>query len=207
MIEIYLVRHGETKYNQTNLLIGGKSNHLPLNEKGILQSKKLGKYFLDQDMKFDFCFCSTAIRARQTLASILEYLSLPKIEFSEEIEELSQGIWEGQLRSKIHTAEQLKVINSDNYDFKAPEGESQREVEIRMYSFLEQQINKIKKGRILVVSHGTAIKCLLRKILDASPSMTHKIKISNTGLTKLIFTDAKGWELEYVNHVIQTKVL
>lgn len=144
MIEVYLVRHGETNYNKNNLYIGGKSSHLPINEVGISQSKYLGKWFSDKEIKFDFGFCSTATRAKQTLNYILEKASINAIEYAPDLEELSQGDWEGQLREKIYTPEQLKIINTNNYQFKAPNGESQEEVEQRIKNVYLSKKENIK---------------------------------------------------------------
>lgn len=202
MLEIYLLRHGETEYNKHNLYIGGKTSNLPINETGILQSKKLGDWFLKNNILFDHAFCSTATRAKQTLEHILEKTLITSVQYSKDLEELSQGDWEGQLRENIYTPEQLRIINSNNYKFKAPNGESQEEVENRMYKYIDDEILKIQSGKILIVSHGIAIKCLLRKILNSTPSMTYKIKISNTSLSKLLYSSQKAWEIEYINRVV-----
>lgn len=197
-IEIYLLRHAQTEYNKSHSLIGGKSNHLPINSMGIVQSQKLGNWLKKNNVQFDMVFCSNAERAKQT-SQFLE-IKHTNIEYSEAIEELSQGDWEGQDRNLIYTKEQLEIINSNNYKFKAPNGESQEEVENRMYTFIEKEIlQSFKRGTFLIISHGTAIKCLLRRILNSTPSMTHKIFIENTSLTKINYNKLNSWSLSYIN--------
>lgn len=63
--------------------------------------------------------------------------------YDEDLEELSQGDWEGQLRTEIYTPRQLQKINSNNYTFKAPNGESQEEVENRMFDFIQKMYYKV----------------------------------------------------------------
>ncbi|MFU2119654.1 histidine phosphatase family protein, partial [Ornithobacterium rhinotracheale] len=63
----------------------------------------------------------------------------------------------------------------------------------------EQIILKHKEGKFLVLTHGMSIKCFLRKILDFNPAITYKITIDNTGVTKLVHSQEKGWEISYIN--------
>ncbi len=201
MREIYLIRHAETEYNRVNDKIGGRSSHLHITEKGRGQAKTLRKYLLESNLIFDQMFCSTSIRAKETMSFLADDVN--SVIYSEELEELSQGDWEGLPRKEIHTQERLAEINANNYKFKAPNGESQEEVELRMYNFIKENILlKDQVGKYAIVTHGMAIKCLLRKILGSNSSMTHKIGIDNTSITKLKYTTEKGWELCYLNRVV-----
>lgn len=202
MYSIYLLRHAETDYNANNQFIGGRSNHLELSIKGKIQAKEIGKLLNKSDIQFDKVFCSIANRTRQTLDIILSQASITNnsITYSEEIQELSQGDWEGRLRSEIYTPERLAEINSNQWLFKAPNGESQKEVEERMMSFIEINIiSQYSEGNFLIVGHGMAFKCLLRGILDISSQMAYKLLIDNVSLTKLRYDSNNGWLLDYLN--------
>lgn len=201
MTELYLLRHGETDYNKHFILIGGRSSHLSINETGRDQCRKLGDWFRAYDYDFDQVYCSTSNRAKQTLDGLKLEMDSALIHCSEQLEELSQGQWEGKKRSEIYTKEQESEIQADCYRFKAPGGESQWEVELRMYDAMEKMIRKHEGKKILVVSHGMAIKCLLRKILDFNPGMTRKVATDNCSITKLSYYKEKGWHVEYVNRV------
>ncbi len=184
MKEIYLIRHAETEYNRLNDKIGGRSSHLHITEKGQGQAKRLREFLSKNNMIFDKFFCSTSVRAKETISFLVDDTNT--IIYSDELEELSQGDWEGLPRKEIHTEERLAEINANNYKFKAPNGESQEEVELRMYNFIAENIlSKEQSGTYAIVTHGMAIKCLLRKILDSNPAMTYKIAIDNTSVTKL----------------------
>jgi broad specificity phosphatase PhoE len=63
-----------------------------------------------------------------------------RIEFSDALVELSQGLWEGPRRSDIYTPELLNMMASSQPDFHAPGGESQRQVEFRMVEFLNNVV-------------------------------------------------------------------
>ncbi len=200
MHEIYLIRHAETEYNRVNDKIGGRSSHLHITEKGQGQAKRLREFLSKNNMIFDKLFCSTSVRAKETISFLVDDTNT--VIYSDELEELSQGDWEGLPRKEIHTEECLAEINANNYKFKAPNGESQEEVELRMYNFIAENILlKAQSGKYAIVTHGMAIKCLLRKILDSNPAMTYKIAIDNTSVTKLKYSPLKGWELCYLNRI------
>ena len=54
--------------------------------------------------------------------------------------EMSQGQWEGRLRSEIYTPDLLNAIDRSQPDFHAPGGESQRQVEYRIIEFINSRV-------------------------------------------------------------------
>ena len=183
-------------------LIGGRSNHSPLTETGINQSGFLGQRFLADNIKFDRVYSSTAVRAYQTAKIACEKVQYPieNIILSEEILELNQGDWEGKNRSEIYTKETLELIKADNWNFIPPNGESQRAVEYRMLNWLEKSLFTNEDLIVSVYTHGVAIKCLLRGIMDFTPKLTYKICLDNTSITRLQYKE-DGWHLFSINDI------
>jgi len=72
----------------------------------------------------------------------LQELDIPResIGLTEAVQEMSQGQWEGRNRSEIYTPALVPIINSTQPDFRAPGGESQRQVEFRMMEFLNNVV-------------------------------------------------------------------
>lgn len=205
MLSIYLLRHAETDYNAHAQFIGGRSNHISLSTKGEKQALEVGKLLRDSNIQFDKVFCSIANRTRQTLDLIISEANITDnpIIYSEELQELSQGDWEGKSRSEIYTPEQLAEINSNQWLFTPPNGESQKEVEERMLGFISSEIlSKYTEGNFLIVGHGIAFKCLLRGILGISSQMAYKLSIENISLTKLSYDKEKGWFVNYLNQTL-----
>lgn len=205
MPTIYLLRHAETDYNAHAQFIGGRSNHIPLSTKGEKQALEISKRLKESNIQFEKVFCSIANRTRQTLDLILSQAQITSnpIIYSEELQELSQGDWEGKLRFEIYSPEQLAEINSNQWLFTPPNGESQKEVEERMLAFISSEITaKYAEGNFLIVGHGIAFKCLLRGILDISSQMAYKLSIDNTSLTKLSYNKEKGWFANYLNQTL-----
>lgn len=201
MTVFYLIRHAESDYNlNLSHLIGGRSNHSPLSATGEVQAAKLAYRFQKEGVTFDRWMASPAVRTQRTAEIVRDILN-PKavIETDDRLQELHQGEWEGKERKLTYTPEVLVTINSDNWNFKAPQGESQREVEERMAAFLVTSLEDVAANTtIAVFTHGVAIKCLIRNILGSAPPMTVKMAIENTSLTVLRH-DNKAWYLDRLN--------
>lgn len=70
MKTLYLVRHGETLFNQQNKIQGWCDS--PLTEKGIQQALTVKQYFARKQLTFDKAYASTSERARDTLELITD---------------------------------------------------------------------------------------------------------------------------------------
>ncbi|MDR1330702.1 MAG: histidine phosphatase family protein, partial [Tannerella sp.] len=196
MIELYFLRHAETEYNAHNQFVGGRSNRLPLSENGRRQALSAGMFFKDNHVAFDRVFCSTAVRAQSTLELITDraHITDNVVAYSDELQELSQGEWEGRPRNEIYTPKRLAEIKANPWHFKAPGGESQKETEERMLIFIERNIIRpYVDGCFLLIGHGVAFRCLLRGILGIKPEMVYRILIDNVSLSKLRYDRSDGW--------------
>jgi broad specificity phosphatase PhoE len=114
--------------------------------------------------------------------------------------EIDQGAWAGRLRREVYTPAVLEAIGADNYRFHAPGGESQENVEQRVYRWFESTVVNRYPATVAVgvFFHGFALKCLLRKILEFTPKMTYKVEIDNTSITRLRYDD-NGWHVLGIN--------
>lgn len=90
MIEVYIVRHGETDTNKEQR-INGASTNLPLNAVGIKQVQELQQSFAIQ--KINRVYSSPMKRALQT-AEILNN-GYHQIEVDERLQEIDYGDWDG----------------------------------------------------------------------------------------------------------------
>ncbi len=203
MLDLYLIRHAESVLNLDYAhVIGGRTNAVPLTSEGIRQAERLGPRLSAEKIVFDHVYSSTAVRAwttaRHTGKTMHPGFTLESVVQDERLLELDQGAWEGKPREEIYTSETLAKIRADPWEFRPPQGESQRDVEERMYRWMKQTALPVHDGVIAVFTHGMAIKCLLRKILDFDSKMTYKLEIDNTAITHLRY-DLYGWHLATIN--------
>ena len=203
-LDLYLIRHAETEYNAHNNLIGGQSNFLNLSERGKDQARVLGERLVKEGIRFDEIYSSTAERTQQTARIVLETIGFP-IEWlvtTQELLELSQGDWEGKERCEMYTPAVLDEMKEKNWKFKAPNGESQSDVEDRVYSWVENTLLNRGDLTVGVFGHGVATKCLLRRIMNSNPELTYRICINNCSISRLKYSHSgqhHGWSLLKIN--------
>lgn len=198
--ELYLIRHGESEMNVATHLIGGRSNHTPLTEKGIKQAKLLGKYFLEENIFPNRVFVSPAVRTLQTCQYTLDVLNLdiePVI--VEEIQELDQGSYAGKQRTSVYTPEVVEKIKLQGKNFKLPGGESLNDVSFRMSKWLQTVTldSSDDVERTFVFGHGLAIRALIASIYGWSHKQILETNTPNTSLTLLV-CDGQEWEMKFI---------
>jgi probable phosphoglycerate mutase len=206
MIELYLLRHAQSELNMLPLedrRIGGRSSHILITAVGAAQAQTAGEELQKAGLRFDKIFCSTAVRARQTLENVLSRAAILRetpVGFSDEIEERNQGIWVGRKGCEVYNREWFLEANANWLDFKPEGGESYRETETRMVSFINKNILQcFEKGRFLLVGHGVAMRCFLRSALNFSAKLLFSLNYHNATFSKLTYTAANQWELDYWN--------
>ena len=206
MIGLYLIRHAECEANTHPEIIGGRSNNSPLTANGKEQARKL--YQSLKFINFDEIYCSPAVRAIETARIGLG--SLERIIITDKLQELDQGEWTGKVRKDTYTPEILEMMSKDQLNFKAPGGESQNEVTIRMKEWLDEtKVNHLTDHKIAAFAHNGAIKYLLRDILSKDIGVDFSIQLENTSITQIRYTEGT-WKLSRFNdymHLIDNQSL
>ncbi len=208
-LNLYLLRHPESTANVQNILIEGRSDNVGLTHRGFVQAKALGKRLVKEDIKFDIVYTSTAqrtITCASIICSILGYDG--EIVAREDLQERSQGNWEGRKKTEIYTPQLLEIIAMDPLNFKPPNGESIADVTTRMQNFITNVlVGKLKASKAPAINapifgHGFSFKCLLTGILGSDPNLTHRISIDNCSITQLrydVFGKHEGWHIIRIN--------
>ena len=163
MTILALVRHGLTSWNE-NKLVQGRSD-IPLSKKGRMQ---VGSWHVPDGIKDFSIISSPLIRAKET-AKILFGKSIPT---DDRLVEMNWSEWEGkslnELRAKIGNL--MEAWEAKGLDFKAPGGESPREVQQRLRPFMRETA-KTKKNT-LAVCHKGVIRAVYA--LSTNWDMTNK---------------------------------
>lgn len=71
MINIYLIRHGETYFNLFHKIQGRVDS--PLTPLGMKQAQAIGEYLRQHNIKFDYAFSSSSDQATDTLELITNH--------------------------------------------------------------------------------------------------------------------------------------
>ena len=168
-LEIRLVRHGESHAN----LEPGTPEHavpqtdgdhlIPLTELGHEQARKRGRAIGAEYIRDALIYRSPYVRTRQTLAGILEGAGLEEDDVRifedprlREMEHGFEGDW-----GTVEDQDDLRDIHG-RFFYRFRTGESPADCYDRVSTFLEsmmRQVERKRKNRILIVSHGLTIRC------------------------------------------------
>ena len=155
---IYIIRHGKTELNKSNVL-QGRSDY-PLNDEGIKQAEEAA--FILKNVTFDYVFSSPLIRSVRTAEIVVPQSS---IQIDERLIEMDYGSYEGV--NLMNPPAEIQKFFSDFVHNEAPEGMEQlSSVVDRAGKFIED-IRKLS-GNILISTHAIAMKGLLEYLTPDS---------------------------------------
>ncbi len=181
---VFIIRHGETDLNREHI-VQGSGVDSPLNELGHAQAKAFFENYQKED--FELVITSDLIRTIQTAQPFLD-TNIPHL-IDARIQEISWGIHEGMKGTKA-MAEQYRVLmaewKSGDFEARLEAGESAKELGQRVQLFVDE-LKQRPEERILVVSHGRTLACMLCLLQDQSMTEMYHYKHQNTGLTKAQF--------------------
>lgn len=183
--EIYIIRHGETEFNQLGI-VQGKGINSSLNETGKMQGLKF--YNAYKNTGFEKIYVSTLKRTLETVSDFQE-LNIPT-EKNPALDEISWGIHEGKSNGETfkyfyHT---LHLWKQGQVNIKIEGGESPLEVQERQLIFIDE-LKASPENKILICSHGRAMRILLCSMLNKPLQDMDTFPHHNTSLYKLIFED------------------
>lgn len=174
-MEIYIVRHGETIWNEQKLLQG--RTDIELNENGRTLARITGKRLMDTH--FDAIYSSPLKRAYETATLIANGRDIPIIT-NDLLRELSFGEYEGQNMSLLlkDDSQSFKYFFKQPHLYKAPaDGETLEHLCERASEFMTNVIEPLedKYSRIMIVAHGAINKAIMTHIKK------HKLEYFWTG--------------------------
>lgn len=182
MLEILLIRHGQTDWNRDRRIMGRKP--IPLNKVGRTEARRLAKAL--KDVEIDVIYTSPVRRAVETARHLLDGRRL-KIVNAPEVAEIDYGQWIGKTFEEVIPEKAFHVYHKTPRKAQAPGGEHMRDVFRRTIEFIERIRKKHKKGRIAVVSHADVIKTVLVHYLGMDWNDLLKFRIDNTSISLLWF--------------------
>ena len=157
-MELHLIRHGQTNWNEERRAQGQSESKLT--KKGKEQALALKEKI--SHMTFDQIFCSSSLRTRQTAELIFPNQAL-NIEYLDSLKEIFLGSWEGRLYKDIEVADP----ESHNHFWEEPHlfdlrgAETFYQLQERAVSTVQEIAKNSASKKVVIVSHGALIKSLL----------------------------------------------
>lgn len=176
---VYIVRHGETDWNAAMKMQGHAD--VELNETGLEQGRKLGKWFENVDVQA--VYSSDLKRAYRTAQFIAEPKGLAVIENSG-LREINVGEWESRVWSELK-AEYAEFFEKywykDDTNTPMPGGESYSQLSGRMWAAYIEIIATAPQN-LVIVSHGAAIRTLICRLLGIDLTKRVMFEVYNTSV-------------------------
>lgn len=182
---LYLMRHGETLFNQQKKIQGWCDS--PLTEKGIRQAQIAGAYFKDHSIIFDNVYASTAERASDTLEQVTDR----PYKRVKGLKEWNFGRFESE-------SEALNPALPYGDFFVAYGGEDEVQFRERVSQTL-QALMEEAGAIVLAVSHGAACRQFMRNWAHTS-EITQKEPLNNCCILKFEFEQDTFKLIEIINH-------
>ena len=206
MINLILIRHGQSQWNLENRFTGWYD--ADLTQKGIEEAKKAGLLIKELGLKFNYGFTSFQTRAIKTFDTILKTseINIPNITKAWQLNERHYGGLQGlnkEETAKKHGQEQVMIwrrsydippppqdrkdpehpVNSKIYKEidpnLIPDSESLKDTYNRTVPYYLENIEPLlkKSENILISAHGNSLRALCKKIFEISDEMIVKLEI------------------------------
>src|SRR3989344_5718902 len=200
-MKLYIVRHGVTDLNATNVRQSPGGN---LSEEGKKQAEILGKRFLN--FPFDIIFSSPFPRALQTaeiIASKIKNVPVRTIDILEEVRYPSEII--GKPKDDPRSRKVLDEIQAhfEDPNWRYSDEETFNEFMTRAHKVLDAMLES-KFENVVLVSHERFIRVLIGVVLlgvaftpAAFRAVRKNLYVSNTGVTVCVKDSNEGgaWRL------------
>ncbi len=194
MTDLYLIRHGETLFNQLGCFQGHSDS--PLTEKGHLQASNLISYF--NDIPLQQFYSSDLGRAIATAMPLATVKQLP-LQTCPLLREISYDYLDGQAKRQLtdKDREKLTRLFSAELDYRIGEGETLAEVQTRLFDKINT-LNELHQGQsIAVMTHGLSIVMLIKKILQIPVDAPRMFNVHNASVCHLSFRSGQ-WILQSI---------
>ena len=202
MLQVYLVRHGETQWNAERRIQGQSDS--PLTAKGEQQAMQVATRA--KELGITHIISSDLGRTRRT-AEIIAQACGCDILLDPRLRELNMGVLETRNIDSLTAEEEnwrRQLVNGTK-DGRIPQGESMLELSERMHSALASCLELPQGSRPLLVSHGIALGCLVSTILGLPAWAERRLRLRNCSISRVDYQEsqwlASGWVVETAGDV------
>ncbi len=196
---LLLLRHGQTAMSAQRRYSG--RGDLELTDLGRDQAAGVAAAIasVEEAGGVEVALCSPLRRARQTAGPVAAALGLP-VEPHDGLLETDFGDWDGLTFAEARGRDpELHRRWLGDETVSAPGGESFSEVGMRVAALRDELLAAHPGRTILLVSHVTPIKMLLRTALDAGPSLLFRLHLDLASLSVAEFYPDGGASVRLVN--------
>jgi broad specificity phosphatase PhoE/ribonuclease HI len=174
-----LLRHGETALSTEKRFAG--IGDIPLTDSGLAQARAAGAALRDRGI--DVIVTSPLKRAHQTAQEVAEAVDAP-VTTEDDLRETDFGDWEGYTFAEVRERWPAEIDSwLADPSVPPPHGESFADTARRVRTARDKLLVRFRRQTVLIVSHVTPIKMLLRLALDAPPSSLYRMHLDVASLS------------------------
>jgi len=202
MLQVYLVRHGETLWNAERRIQGQSDS--PLTDKGETQARQVAERA--KALGITHIITSDLGRTRRT-AEIIADICGCDVTLEPRLRELNMGVLERRPLDSLTEEEEgwRRQLVNGTADGRIPEGASMQELSERMHAALAACLELPEGSRPLLVSHGMALGCLVSTILGLPAYAERRLRLRNCSISRIDYQQspwlASGWVVETAGDV------
>ncbi|MDO5725400.1 MAG: histidine phosphatase family protein [Tissierellia bacterium] len=181
-MKLYIIRHGETKWNREGRMQGWLDSELT--KEAEMKAKNLHEKL--KPKRFDKVYSSDLNRAINT-AKLVSGFSNEKIIKKRELREIELGKWQGMLFKDIKKEypKLLDIYFNDSENYNPADSENFCDLYNRINKFLEE-IKDLNDKNILIVTHGVTMIAILNIIRGIGIKDFWNMEVPD-GLTPVIY--------------------
>ena len=193
MLQVYLVRHGETLWNAERRIQGQSDS--PLTDKGETQARQVAERA--KALGITHIITSDLGRTRRT-AEIIADICGCDVTLEPRLRELNMGVLERRPLDSLTEEEEgwRRQLVNGTADGRIPEGESMQELSDRMHAAL---------AACLELPQGMALGCLVSTILGLPAYAERRLRLRNCSISRIDYQQspwlASGWVVETAGDV------
>jgi len=202
MLQVYLVRHGETVWNAERRIQGQSDS--PLTEKGEQQAHQVGERV--KHLGITHVIASDLGRTQRTAEIIADACGCT-VTLEPRLRELNMGVLEKRPLDGLTEEEERwrSTLVDGTEDGRIPQGESMAEMAARMHAALNACLALPAGSRPLLVSHGMALGILISTILGLPAHAERRLRLRNCSISRVDHQRsawlAEGWVVETAGDV------
>lgn len=202
MLQVYLVRHGETVWNAARRIQGQSDS--PLTDKGEQQAHQVGERV--KSLGITHVIASDLGRTRRTAEIIADACGCT-VTLDARLRELNMGCLEQRPLDGLTAEEESwrKALVDGTEGGRIPGGESMEEMATRMHAALNACLDLPVGSRPLLVSHGMALGVLVSTILGLPAHAERRLRLRNCSISRVDHQQsawlAAGWVVETAGDV------
>lgn len=196
MLELILVRHGETDSNVKGTYLGWTD--VELNEKGKYQAACAADKL--KGCKVDKIFASPLKRAFETAHFINAYHNT-EILCMDELKERNFGAWDDLTFDEIQKryGDEYQQYKNDWKNYIIPGGESSVQAYQRVTGFIDRLVDGHESGTFMIVSHLGCVRKIIAHLLGMGLDGSWRFRVENCGIVRIQVNDEKYAYLTALN--------